>query len=104
MAGSPQAYDDDMYRPVSLTYTIDPMYGTFSIVPATGELRTTKVLDYERLANTTFVVTVTATDPTGDSDSIEVTINVNNVDEPPVGGRPNQAPAFASTTMDPLSC
>ena len=99
VTGSPQAYDDDMYRPVSLTYTMDPMYGTFSIVPATGELRTTKVLDYERLANTSFVVTVTATDPTGDSDSIEVTIDVNNVDEPPVGGRPNQAPAFASTTM-----
>ena len=42
---------------------------------------------------------MTATDPTGLSDSIDVTIDVNNVDEPPVAGGPNHAPEFPSATM-----
>ena len=94
VTGSPQAYDDDVNRVVSLEYTISPMYGAFGIVPATGELRTAQVLDYESLADPSYEVTVTATDPTGMSDSIVVTIDVNDVDEPPVAGGPNQAPEF----------
>ena len=105
---SPQASDedeipeDDMYASVALVYTISGT-GTeaLSIVPATGELRTTRVLDYES-GDESFEVTVTATDPTkpdGLKDSIELVINVTDEDEAPVGGGTNQAPAFDSATM-----
>ena len=102
---SPQASDedeipeDDMYASVALVYTISGT-GTeaLSIVPATGELRTTRVLDYES-GDRSFEVTVTATDPTDMSDSIELIINVTDEDEAPVGGGTNQAPVFASSTM-----
>ena len=61
------------------------------------------MLDYEELTDKSYEVTVTATDhtyPEGLSDSIDVTINVNNVDEPPVASASNQAPEFDSATME----
>ena len=102
---SPQASDedeipeDDMYASVALVYTISGT-GTeaLSIVPATGELRTKRVLDYES-GDRSFEVKVTATDPTGLDDSIDLMINVTDEDEAPVGGGTNQAPVFASSTM-----
>ena len=102
---SPQASDedeileDDMYASVALVYTITGT-GTeaISIVPATGELRTKRVLDYES-GDRSFEVKVTATDPTGLDDSIDLVINVTDEDEAPVGGGTNQAPQFASDTM-----
>ena len=102
---SPQASDedqipeDDMYASVALVYTISGTgTETLSIVPATGELRTTRVLDYES-GDRSFAVKVTATDPTDRSDSIDLIINVTDEDEAPVGGGTNQAPVFASSTM-----
>ena len=56
------------------------------------------MLDYES-GDRSFEVKVTATDPTGLSDSIDLTINVTDEDEAPVGGGTNQAPQFASSTM-----
>ena len=105
---SPQASDedeipeDDMYASVALVYTISGA-GTeaLSIVPATGELRTTRILDYED-GDRSFEVKVTATDPTkpmGLMDSIDLIINVTDEDEAPVGGGTNQAPVFDSATM-----
>ena len=103
---SPQASDedeipeDDMYASVALVYTISGT-GTeaLSIVPATGELRTKRVLDYES-GDRSFEVKVTATDPTDRlDDSIDLIINVTDEDEAPVGGGTNQAPQFASSTM-----
>ena len=105
---SPQASDedqipeDDMYASVALVYTISGT-GTeaLSIVPATGELRTTRVLDYES-GHRSFAIKVTATDPTKPdalSDSIDLIINVTDEDEAPVGGGTNQAPQFASSAM-----
>ena len=44
-------------------------------------MRTRAALDYET-GTRTYSVTVTATDPAGLDDTIEVTITVNNVDEP----------------------
>ena len=58
--------------------------GRFDIVPATGQILTKEKLDYE--AKDTHTVTVKATDPWGLSDTIEVTINVTDVDEAPVSG------------------
>ena len=67
-----------------LTYALSGAgVGTkFDIVPATGQILTIDKLDYE--GRNSYVVTVMATDPWGSYDSIDVTINVTNVDEVPV--------------------
>ena len=70
-----------------LLYTLggpDAMY--FDIYRATGQLITRKLLDYESLptSDKTYDVTVTATDRAGLSDTVNVTIHVVDVDEPPV--------------------
>ena len=44
-----------------------------------GQLQTKAALDYE--GKSSYEVTVTATDPSGEADTITVTINVVNVDE-----------------------
>ena len=65
----------------TLTYSLDvPSRASFDIVATTGQLRTKADLDHE--ATATYFVTVTATDPAGLYDTIEVTITVNNLDEP----------------------
>ena len=73
-----------------LTYTLSGAdAGPFHIVPATGQILTLEKLDYETKSE--YNVTVTATDTghpsTGAdrlSDSIEITIEVTDVDEVPV--------------------
>ena len=63
-----------------LTYTLSGTdAGYFHIVPATGQILTKVKLDYE--AKDEYKVTVTATDPDGESDSIDMTIKVTNLDE-----------------------
>ncbi len=52
----------------------------FDITRDTGQLVTRASLNYE--ARNSYSVVVTATDPSGASDSIEVTINVTNVHDP----------------------
>ena len=72
----------------TLTYTLSGTEASsFSINSTNGQLRTSAALDYE--AKTTYSVTVEISDGNGGSDSIDVTINVSNV---------NEAPSFASTT------
>jgi len=64
----------------------------FDINSATGQLMTKTVLDYEMprgqaMSDTNtndYMVTVTATDPDGEYDSIEVTISVTDVEEDPL--------------------
>ena len=66
-----------------LTYTLSGTdAGYFNIVPATGQILTKVKLDYE--AKNEYKVMVTATDPDGESDSIDMTIKVTNLDEKPV--------------------
>ena len=66
----------------TLTYSLDvPSRATFNMVATTGQLQTKAALDYETGPNS-YIVTVDATDPSGLYDTIEVTITVNNVDEP----------------------
>ena len=55
---------------------------SFDIVATSGQLRTKDALNYE--IKSTYTVTVTATDREDVSDTIEVTITVTDVDEPPV--------------------
>ena len=66
----------------TLTYSLGGTDAkSFSIVAATGQLQTKAPLDYE--TDPTYTVTVTATDPSGLSDEITVTINVTDLDEAP---------------------
>ena len=65
-----------------LTYSLGGNYpGTFTIVPATGQIKTMKKLDYEM--KDSYSVVVTATDPTGLKDTINITIEVEDVAEAP---------------------
>ena len=68
--------DDD-----PLTYSLENA-GTsyFTIVRSTGQLQTGAPLNFED--QSVYTVKVIATDPSGASDSITVTINVNDVEEP----------------------
>ncbi len=68
--------DDDL-----LIYTLTGAGATlFSIDSKTGQLKTKAALNYE--ARNTYTVVVTATDPFGAADSIVVTIEVTDVDDP----------------------
>ena len=58
--------------------------GPFHIVPATGQILTLEKLDYE--IKNEYYVTVKATDPWGLYGTINLTIEVTDVDEVPVGG------------------
>ena len=58
---------------------LGPDAASFSVDAVTGQLRTKATLDYE--TKSTYMVTVAATDPDSDSDSIMVTIMVTNVNE-----------------------
>ena len=70
----------------TLTYTLGGTdASSFSIVSTSGQLQTNAALDYE--TKLSYTVTVSVSDGKGGSDSIDVTINVTDVDE-------NRAPAF----------
>ena len=85
------AADQDIGAPVAatdpdsgdtLTYTLGGTDGaSFTIDELTGQLKTKAGLDYED--EDTYTVTVTATDQSGLSDEIDVTITVTSVNEPP---------------------
>ena len=60
---------------------------SFNITRATGQLLTKAPLDYE--AKASYSVTVKVVDPSLENDTITVTINVNDVDEPPVLSGPD---------------
>ena len=70
--------DDDL-----LIYTLGgPDAPSFRITRNDGQLKTRAALNYE--ARNTYTVVVTATDPFGAADSIVVTIEVTDEDDPPV--------------------
>ena len=79
------AASEDIGGPVQATgdgleYALDGQdAASFDIVPETGQLQTKAALDYETQASHT--VTVTATDSSEASATIDVTINVDNVEE-----------------------
>ena len=65
----------------NLTYSLDAVdAASFNIDASSGQLRTRAALDYETGPNS-YIVDVTAADPSGADDRITVTITVNNVDE-----------------------
>ena len=77
--GTPvSAFDDDGDL---LIYTIGGAdAGFFGIVRDDGQMKTKAPLNFE--ARRRYTVVVTATDPSGAADSIQVTINVTDVDDP----------------------
>ena len=77
--GTPvSAFDDDGEL---LIYTIGGAdAASFGISRNDGQLKTKASLNFE--ARNSYAVVVTATDPSGASDSIQVTINVTNVHDP----------------------
>ncbi len=63
-----------------LTYSIGGVDAdAFTVVAGTGQLQTSSGLNYE--AKSTYRLSVTATDPMGASDSINVVVNITNVEE-----------------------
>ena len=80
--GSPvTAKDSD--SEIYLTYSLSGTdAGYFTIIPATGQIKTMMKLDHE--TKNSFRVVVTATDPTDRSDTINITIEVDDVAEAPV--------------------
>ncbi len=83
-----------------MTYTLGGTdAAAFSIVAASGQLRTKATLNYE--SKNQYSVTVSVSDGNGGSDSITVTINVTDVQETQTQVAVNSAPVFtdgASTT------
>ena len=67
----------------TLTYTLGGTdAASFSINRTTAQLQTKAALDHED--KDTYMVTVTATDPSGLSATVNVTIEITDVDEPPM--------------------
>ena len=92
-----RATDGDAAR---LAYTLSgPDANLFDIDGSTGQIRvgSTAVLDYEAAVRS-YSVTVTATDPSGDSDDISVTVEVTNVNEAPTAG-PDTAVAAEDSSV-----
>ena len=89
------ANDDDNVADVTLTYSLEGAGATlFSINSGTGQLKVNTVLDYEtkRSYSVTVKVEDSSTGEVRSSDTIDVTINVNDVVEtPPLP--PPQTPA-----------
>ena len=90
--GKPVSADDPNDDPV--TYTLEgPEAAMFRIDGKTGQLRTDGALDHEAQAE--HRVTVRAADRRGDSSTIEVTVAVRDVNEPPA------TPAAPAVTAAP---
>ena len=88
----------------TLTYSLGgDDVATFTIVNTSGQLQTKELLDYE--VTPSYTVTVTATDPSGAADTIDVTITVINVDEPGTvelsALQPQVDTALTATLTDP---
>ena len=73
----------------TLTYSLEGTNAaSFDIDPSTGQLITKAPLDFEADAGREHGVTVKVEDGNGGDDTIEVTINVENVNEPPAAPIP----------------
>ena len=81
----------------TLTYTLEGTdAASFDIVSTSGQLQTRAALDYE--TESSYFVTVKAADTRGASGSIDVTIAVTDVNEPPLApGRPDVSEKSASS-------
>ena len=86
-----------------LTYALSGDAAPFDINRSSGQLRIRSGTTLDHETQDSYVVMVTATDPSGLSATVTVTIKVTNVNEKPVVMRadsvtPNQAPEFPSAS------
>ncbi len=85
----------------TLTHSLEgPDAPSFAIVPRSGQLRTREGISYDYEANDRHSVRVRAVDGQGGSAAIDVTIRMEDKDEPP--GRP-AAPTVTASTLNSLS-
>ena len=85
--------DDD-----PLTYTLEGSdSASFTIVEQTGQLRTKAGVNYNHEAKSSYRFTIRASDGTA-SDTIAVTVNVTDVDEPPLTPPPPVVSSVANST------
>ena len=71
-------------RTCTLTYTLGGTdAASFEIDSSTGQIKTKSGVTYDHEAKSTYTVTVTASDANCGADDATVTINVNDVNEPP---------------------
>ena len=107
--GDPVAADDDDVGD-TLTYTLDDGAdaGAFDIDELSGQLRTKTPLDYDE-GKRSYSMTLTATDTSGEDDSIAVRVAVTNINEPPELSGPtavdydenNRGTVASYTAVDP---
>ena len=95
--GAPVTADDDD----TLAYSLEgPDASSFTIVRASGQIRTRSGVTYDFETRDTYTVTVKATDPHQISDTITVTIRLDDVWEPPDAPA---APRVASESISSVS-
>ena len=81
-----------------LTYTLEGTEAaSFTIVENTGQLRTKAGVNYDRERKSSYSFTVRASDDSA-SDTIAVTVDVTNVDEPPLTPAPPVVSSVANST------
>jgi len=84
----------------TLGYSLDDPSGLFAIDSATGEITVTGALDYETVP--WYSMTVTATDPDGNSGTAEVGVTINDVDDALLDPPEILAPAGVTSDITPL--
>ena len=92
-----------------LVYTISGVdAGSFDVIAATGQLTVGAGTSLDFETRTSYMVTLTVSDPSGASDTIDVDVEVTNVDEPPtidltVPGPEREDAAFQENSTSPVA-
>ena len=83
----------------TLTYTLEgDDAASFAIVSSSGQITTISAVTYDHEAKSSYSVTVKADDSKGGTDTITVTVNVTDVDEPPSAPAAPSVSAVANST------
>ena len=95
--GTPVTADDTDND--TLTYTLEgPDEALFEIGSSNGQIRTRSGTNYDRESDSSYSVTVRASDGRGGSDTIAVAINVTDVEEKPLAPDPPTVSAVSGNT------
>ena len=85
-----------------LTYSLGGIdAGSFTVGSRSGQLSTVAALDFE--TRSSYSVRVTATDPSGETDFVDVTIEVVNIDEEGVAALDSSTPVLGTLLTASLS-
>ena len=97
--GGPVTATDDNND--TLTYSLEGTdAGKFTIVNSSGQIRTRVGQSYDREAKASYSVMVKADDGNGGTDTIDVTINVTNVSEPPLAPAAPSVSSAGATNLN----